>query len=446
MPKLDDVTLQANNLDPHVDIVSVELTVAEGPGRGQRLQLGPGTARIGSAPGSQLCITDPHVSRMHCEVRIERDHATLLDLGSKNGTWVDGVRIQSAWLAPGSLIRLGSSAVRVEYGRAPLHVAVSTRTRFGGLIGGSLEMRRAYALLERAAAAAATVLLRGETGTGKELAARAIHQSSPRAAGPFVPVDCGSIAATLIESELFGHTRGAFSGAVGDRKGLFEEAHGGTIFLDEIGELPIALQPRLLRALETREVRRIGSNTPRAIDVRVVAATNRSLARAVNEGVFREDLYYRLAVVEIEMPPLRSRREDIPVLADEFNERFAGAGAPIPPEVMSSLLDRSWPGNVRELRNFVERGATIGWLLERPGTGPAAPPEVPAGLEAAIDAEQPLAEARNRFVAVFERAYVQKLLRATGGNVTRAAELAGVNRRTIQRLVARSGDAGDDED
>jgi transcriptional regulator with GAF, ATPase, and Fis domain len=258
-----------------------------------------------------------------------------------------------------------------------------------------------------------------------------------------VPVDCGAIAATLIESELFGHARGAFSGAVSDRKGLFEEAHGGTLFLDEIGELPVSLQPRLLRALETREVRRVGSNVARTVDVRVVAATNRSLARAVNEGAFREDLYYRLAVVEIELPPLRARREDIPMLAAEFNERFAGADAVIPPEVVASLLHRSWPGNVRELRNFVERGASIGWMMPGRATEPP-PPEVPAAFEAIIEADRPLADARSRFVALFERAYVQKLLRATGGNVTRAAELAGVNRRTIQRLVARSGD-GDDE-
>ena len=445
MPKLDDVTLQASGTEPHIDLVSVGLTVVEGPARGQQMQLGPGSARIGSAPANHLVVADPHVSRMHCELRVEREQALVVDLGSKNGTWLDGVRVQTGYLTHGCLLRFGSSAVRVDFGGAPLHVPVSTHSRFGGLIGGSVEMRAVYALLERAAPTAATVLLRGETGTGKELAARAVHNASTRSAQPFVPVDCGAIAATLIESELFGHARGAFSGAVSDRRGLFEEANGGTIFLDEIGELPISLQPRLLRALETREVRRVGANHSRTVDVRVVAATNRSLAAAVNEGAFREDLYYRLAVVEIELPPLRARRKDIPLLAAEFNERFAGASSTIPPEVMSSLMHRSWPGNVRELRNFVERGASIGWLMPgRPGEGPQ-PPEVPAAFDAVVEADRPLSDARSRFVALFERAYVQKLLRTTGGNVTRAAELAGVNRRTIQRLVARSGDAEDDE-
>ncbi len=224
-------------------------------------------------------------------------------------------------------------------------------------------MRRVYAMLERAAISDATVLLRGETGTGKEAAARALHDASDRANAGFVAIDCGAIAENLIESELFGHTRGAFSGAVQDRAGLFEQAEGGTLFLDEVGELPLALQPKLLRALETCEVRRVGGNTSKRVDVRIVAATNRDLARNVDGGTFREDLYYRLAVIEVELPPLRVRREDIPLLAQHFYWVFSGKNEPLPPELMRPLMGRAWPGNVPRAQKL--RGAQCGARLGR---------------------------------------------------------------------------------
>jgi DNA-binding NtrC family response regulator len=292
-----------------------------------------------------------------------------------------------------------------------------------------------YAVLERLAATDTTALIHGETGTGKELAARAVHTASRRARGPFVTVDCGAIAENLIESELFGHVRGAFSGAHGDRKGLFEEANGGTLFLDEIAELPLSLQPKLLRALETREVRRVGSNVARPVDVRVLAATHRSLGEGVNQGTFREDLYYRLAVVEVELPPLRSRREDIPVIGQRFYERFAESEDPMPDWLSATIQSRAWSGNVRELRNFIERTVT----LSRAGEPVEAAPGETLSAELAVPIHLPLKDARVAWMEQFERRYAEALLRRTRGNVTRAAELAGVHRRSMQRLIASAG-------
>ncbi|HEX6240432.1 MAG TPA: sigma-54 dependent transcriptional regulator, partial [Polyangiales bacterium] len=312
---------------------------------------------------------------------------------------------------------------------------------FGELIGDSVEMRRVYAVLERVASSDTTLLIEGETGTGKDVAARSVHAASARKDGPFVPVDCGAIPEGLIESELFGHVRGAFSGALGDRRGVFEEAHGGTLFLDEIGEMPLSVQAKLLRALETRSIRRVGSNAERPIDVRIVAATNRSLAAAANAGTFRSDLYYRLAVIELKLPPLRARSEDIPALAQHFFERLSGPGRDLPPAFLQTLTTRAFPGNVRELRNFIERSVSLGFVDD----APAAPREQlaqsvgEAGLESIVPLHLPLKDARQVWTESFEQIYVRSMLKKTGGNLTRAAELSGVNRRFLQRLVARLG-------
>ena len=273
-------------------IWSVDLIVIEGPSRGERATIAGGAAKVGSAPGNALTLVDPTVSRVHCELQVRRDTITLRDFGSTNGTVVGGVRVRDGDIAPGTIVRVGASAFRVDVGDEPAFVEIADREAFGELVGRSLEMRRVYAILERVAPTDATVLVQGETGTGKDVLARSLHAASPRAAGPFVAVDCGAIPENLVESELFGHVRGAFTGAQNDRKGVFEEAHGGTLFLDEIGEMPLAMQPKLLRAIESRTIRRVGSSVAKPVDVRIVAATNRPLARAVNEGLFREDLYY----------------------------------------------------------------------------------------------------------------------------------------------------------
>jgi DNA-binding NtrC family response regulator len=418
------------------------VVVVEGPDRGARLALGSGTARIGTAGGNHLRLTDPTVSRLHAELQLRRDGIRLTDSASKNGTFVDGTRVRDADVATGSTIRIGATVLRIEAGEESIEVPLSPRDHLGEMLGASVEMRRLYAIIERVAPTDATVLVMGETGSGKELVARQLHELSRRAAAPFVAVDAGAIAPNVIESELFGHVRGAFSGAIGDRRGLFEEADGGTLLLDEIGELPISLQAKLLRVLETHEVRRVGGNTSKRVDVRVVAATNRSLGESVNEGSFREELYHRLAVVEIRVPPLRARREDIPMLAQHFFEGF-GASEPVPPDLLSALHTRSWSGNVRELRNFIQRYVTL-----RGSSGPSAPsgaaPALASGLEPLVPVHLPLKQARDAWMEQFESVYARTLLRRTKGNVTHAAEMAGVNRRFFQRLMARNGMRSDE--
>jgi transcriptional regulator with PAS, ATPase and Fis domain len=439
---------------PLVDVRSGTLTVVAGSDVGLRLPLGPMPITVGTAQLAQLRLTDPTVSRMHCQIWPRPDGVRLSDAGSTNGTFVDAVRVRDADLTAGTNIRVGATTLRLELSNEMVRVPLAEQRSFGKLVGGSPEMRGLYAIMARVARSDTTVLIQGETGTGKELVARELHNHSERAAGPFVAVDCGAIAPNVIESELFGHVRGAFSGAVSDRRGLFEEANGGTICLDEVGELPLALQAKLLRALEAREVRRVGSNTARPVDVRLLAATNRPLAQSVNEGTFREDLYYRLAVIELVLPPLRTRREDVPALAQHFYERFSGKQESLPPELLSSLLTRSWAGNVRELRNFIERCVTLGGFHLAPHH--AAPPAQLGDLAQTtlgVDLGKPLKEARDEAVERFELLYLETSLRRAGGNVTRAAELAGVSRRFLQRTIARLGirgaagmdDAGDSD-
>jgi len=414
------------------------IVVIDGVDRGAAVDLTGGVAKVGTSPGNSLRLTDATISRIHCELSLVPGGVRVVDDGSTNGTFVDGHRVRDIDLATGATVRVGATTLRIIVGEDEIEIPLSTRDRFGGVVGASVAMRRVYALLERAAPSNATVLLQGETGTGKELVARAIHDASRRAKGPFVAIDCGAIAPSLVESELFGHVRGAFSGAIGDRKGLFEEADGGTLFLDEIGELPIALQAKLLRVLETFEVRRVGSNATRRVDVRVVAATNRPLAPAVNEGAFREELYYRLAVVEIVLPPLRARREDIPLLATHFSNQFGGAPTTSSPDFVSALMTRSWPGNVRELRNFIERQITLGGVDGEKGPKRAAR-SLPTGVEAFVPVDLPMKQAREAWVQEFDGAYARALLKRTSGNVTRAAEIAGVSRRFLQRLMLRLG-------
>ncbi len=428
-----------------LSVPSIRISVSEGPDRGLVLDVNRGTVRIGSSQGNALCLTDPTVSRVHLELTLGRQAIQIRDLGSTNGTFVEGVRVRDADVQPGAVVRVGNTSLRVEARPEPVRIELSPHQSLGGIVGGSVAMRQIYAVIERVAATDSTVLIEGETGTGKELVARAIHDFSPRASQLFLAVDCGAIPDTLGESELFGHVKGAFTGATTDRKGVFEEAEGGTLFLDEVGELSIPLQRKLLRVLESRELRRVGSNTPIRTNARVVAATNRSLPRSVNEGLFREDLYYRLAVVSIEVPPLRARREDIPMIAQHLYERFAGADRKLPPSLLPSLMARGWPGNVRELRNYVEQLVSLGLVP----TGAASPIEFEPGplspeIEALVPLDIPFKEAREAWTDRFESVYVRALLNKTNGNVTRAAEFGGVSRRFLQRLMARTGIRDDD--
>ncbi len=394
---------------------------------------------IGAHPSNDVVLNDPLVSRFHCEITAGPAGLRLRDLGSRNGTIVDGVVAYDALLRDGSVIRVGSSSLRVALSEQSLPVRLSSRTSFGGLVGASAAMRAAFARLERAAASDATVLLEGETGTGKEAAAQALHDAGARREGPFVVVDCSAIPESLIEAELFGHEKGAFTGATERRIGAFEEASGGTIFLDEIGELPLAMQPKLLRVLEQRTLRRVGGNARIPADVRVIAATNRNLRAEVNEGRFRPDLYYRLAVVTIVLPPVRERPEDIALLADHL---LASLGADDEaraslhsPEVLARWKRGAWPGNVRELRNHLEHLLVMDEVLaDDLVTGPDEPASAPW---TEIDPTLSYADARRHALAEFERAWAPALLAHHGGNVSEAARAAGMDRAYLHRLLRR---------
>lgn len=434
-PEHDTVQMQAGS-PARWEVQTRNLVVVDGPQRGAVFPCPLGRTLIGSSASSQIRLDDRTVSRVHAEVIVHPDGVAIRDCESTNGTFVDEVRVRDADLGEGSRVRVGATTLRMERGHETVTAELSVHDRFGEMVGRSPAMRAVFLVLERAAPTDATVLLQGETGTGKDLAARALHDSSARAAGPYVAVDCGAIAETLFESELFGHVRGAFSGAVADRAGVFEEADGGTLFLDEIGELPIGLQAKLLRVLETREVRRVGSNRLRKVDVRIIAATNRPLSASVNQGAFREDLFFRLAVVSVELPPLRQRRADIPMIARHLLARLSDGKAVLPAEALASLMSRGWPGNVRELRNFLERSLFLGWSVEQVPSEPAAVPDFADEL---VPTHLPLKEARLAWMARFDEIYLTAILRKTNGNVSAAAREAGVGRRFLQRAVKRAG-------
>ena len=386
---------------------------------------------IGADERADIVLADPSLSRFHCEIEVERGRPVLHDLGSRNGTHVDGVQVIEAPLRDGALLLLGRTQLRFEIGTRNVEVVLSPHDRFGRLVGGSIPMRAAYASLEAAAATDITLLLHGESGTGKDLAAESLHLASARRDGPFIVIDCGAIPGNLLEVELFGHEAGAFTGAAAARAGAFEAANGGTLFLDEIGELALELQPKLLRVLDRREVQRVGSTKRTPVDVRIVAATNRNLKEEVNARRFRSDLYFRLAVLVVRMPPLRDRASDIPALVGAILDRIGDRTSPMARslesgELLPELLRHAWPGNVRELRNYVER-CLAGQQTELTTDEPA------------VDITQPLRSVRDRWIQHVERQYLERLLAAHGNNVSAAARVAEVDRVHLHRLLAKHG-------
>jgi transcriptional regulator with GAF, ATPase, and Fis domain len=400
-----------------------------------------GRVVLGAAEGAGIVVADPAVSRIHAELDVRDDGVWLRDLGSRNGTFVDGVQVIHARVPDRAQLRLGSTVIAAERAGAATPVELWPHERFGPLLGRSRAMRELFARLARVAPTDSTVLVQGETGTGKELVARAIHEASPRAAGPLVVVDCAALPEGVVDAELFGHAKGAFTGAVGARDGAIAAADGGTVFLDEVGELPLSVQPKLLRAIESRTVRRVGETAHRQVDVRFLSATHRDLRTMVNEGAFREDLYFRLAVLPVTVPPLRDRAEDVPVLLEHFTPRGA---ARIAPDVAAEVARRPWLGNVRELRNFVERAVAFG--AQEALAMQVAPAPAPAqasaaagwgGLEATFD--RPLREAREAWIDALEREYVRRLLARHDGNVQEAAATAGVDRTYVYRLIRKHG-------
>jgi two-component system, NtrC family, response regulator HydG len=425
------------------------LTVVDGADRGKAIFVAPGQAlRVlaGQSPACDLRLTDRMVSRRHAAFELSGARLRVTDLESTNGTFVQGVGVLDAFLQGGEVVSLGSTAIRVDRvasaARAPLPLA----DRFGKLIGESPEMRALYPLCERLAASSVPSILEGETGTGKEVLAESLHEMGPRASGPFVVFDCTAVPPNLVESALFGHERGSFTGATEARRGVFEEAHGGTLLLDEIGDLDLPLQAKLLRAIERSEVQRVGGNRWIKVDVRVLSATRRDLDREIQAGRFRDDLFYRLAVTRIELPPLRKRAGDALVLARHFWARIAPRGAPFPVDFAQRIESYAWPGNVRELANSVARRVAIGeeapiHSVRPPSDG--APTSARGGdaIEAVLAQDLPLPRARERVVEEFERRYVQRVLAAHNGNVSVAAAASGIARRYFQILRARHGGA-----
>lgn len=390
---------------------------------------------IGSHPSSHLTLEHPTVSRCHAEIRVEENGFRILDSGSANGTRVDGVRVNDAWLRHGATITLGEAELQFRMGEGRYDIKLAAEESFGELVGRSVAMRRLFAVLQRCASVSATVLLEGETGTGKEATAASIHAQSKRADGPFVVVDAGAIPPNLLESELFGHEKGSFTGASATRIGAFEAAHGGTLFLDEIGELPQDLQPKLLRVLEQRRIRRVGASSYRDVDVRIIAATNRTLRASVNDGEFRPDLFYRLAVITVELPPLRQRLDDLELLVDALLRRSGAQDSEVArwtePGFLAQLSRGSWPGNVRELRNYIERCRVLETVMPLGSDlGPSA--DVPAP-----SASLPFQDAKARAVDRFERAYLEELLKEHNDNVSAAARAAEMNRPYLHRLLRK---------
>jgi DNA-binding NtrC family response regulator len=402
------------------------------------IELAGPEARIGSGADCDLVIKDPTVSRLHLVLRIHNELLRVIDSGSRNGTSIDGTMIHDAYARPDSAITIGGTTLHMQMLTDVVELQLSTRDAFGGLLGRSIAMRRLFALLERVGPTDAPLLIEGETGTGRKLAAEAVHRANARAGRPFVVFDCSAVTPAAMESELFGQVCGAHQDAA-PRSGCFEQANGGTLFLDEITELPIEVQPKLLRAIETRSIRRLGADEgSRPFNIRIIAGTQRSLAWEVDRGNFRDDLYYRLAVVSVRIPPLRERSDDIPLLVRHFERQHMSAGhhpEPLPESVVQSFLCRAWPGNVRELKNQVDGALFLcAERISTEGRTPVLGPTV-SGVSLSV----PLLIGRDHVADVYEKAYLEQALEKAGGNISHAAKQAGVGRRFFQKAMGRHG-------
>jgi DNA-binding NtrC family response regulator len=427
------------------------ITVVEGAEAGARRALDashPSPLLIGKSEVCELRLTDPTASRRHASLQVVGERLRVRDLGSTNGTFIDGMSVVEVFVGDSKRLSIGGTVIQIDRGEPTVALETTSANHFGTMLGASPAMRRLYPLCTRLAAAAVPVIIEGETGVGKEQLAEALHEQGPRADGPFVVFDCTAVAPSLIESELFGHAEGAFTGAHGAHSGVFEQADGGTLLIDEVGDMPLELQPKLLRAIERLSVRRVGGQQARRVDVRVLAATRRDLDREVQLGRFRDDLFHRLAVARIELPPLRERAGDVALLARHFWAALGGDPGTLPEALMRGWSDDGWPGNVRELRNAVARRLALGDLATLPNGAASTTPsrthavhKVGAGgdpLEAVLTLDLPLADARQRVIDELEQRYVARVLDQHDGNMARAAAAAGVARRHLRRLKAKT--------
>jgi DNA-binding NtrC family response regulator len=418
-----------------------ELVVVEGRDEGRAVALCEGREyRVGTASDCELVLTDERVSAHHLRVRPDGDGFEVEDEGSTNGTHYQGSRIDKARLPAGAVLKLGRTVLRLQPLAEVLDLPPSRARRFGELVGESLALRQAFAVLELAARSDVTVLLEGETGTGKELAARALHEASARRRGPFVAVDCGALPESLVDSELFGHVRGAFTGATSDRKGALARASGGTLFLDEIDGVSAAVQARLLRALEERAIRPVGADRELPLDLRLVVASQAPLPARVAEGRFRADLFYRIAVLHLRLPALRERREDIAPIVAELLRRRGMQPGPIEGPGLQRLCAHDWPGNVRELRNAIDRAVALSpgaerFLDLRLSLATQAPTHEPL----AVRTDLPFAEAKAAVIEALEHRYLGELWSQSDGNLSAAARRAGLDRKHLRTLLRRYG-------
>ncbi len=410
------------------------LLVIRGPDRGARVRIEAEPITIGASKQCSLVLTDTTVSRRHLEIVLVDDEYMVNDCGSTNGVTIGGRRFERAPIGFGDEFKIGRTVIKLVPDEEFVEPEPAGDGAFGSIVGDDSRMRQMFTLLSEVAPTNATVLIEGATGTGKELFAAELHRHSTRRDGPFIVFDCGSVPRDLIASVLFGHIKGAFTGALTDRRGVFAEAHGGTLFLDEIGELSLDLQPALLRALDTRSVCRVGATSYEKFDVRVVAATNRDLRAEVAKKQFREDLYYRLAVIRMNVPPLAERGRDIPLLLEHFRNQFAPHLA-IRSEDMARLVSYRWPGNVRELRNVMERACVLGRDGHIGLDDAFGDTSAPAGLT--IRRDLPFKDAKHQVVEAFERDYINDLMERHHGNLSAAAREAQIDRKHLRELLRK---------
>jgi transcriptional regulator with GAF, ATPase, and Fis domain len=429
-----------------VNLRRCKLVVIKGAQRGTEFVIAGDVFRVGKAPdANDLVLGDETVSRVHFEIMRDAKGYLVRDLKSTNGTFLDGAEVKEAYLRAGSVIAAGSCELKFTPFEERIEILPSEKEALGEMVGKSPAMREIFGLIEKIAPTDATVLIEGETGTGKDMVARTLHQLSPRRAASFIVVDCGAVAGTLIESELFGHEKGSFTGAVATRQGAFELANGGTVFLDELGELSLDLQPKLLRVLEQRELRRVGGQKTIKVDLRVIAATRKDLRSEVEKGKFREDLYFRLNVVPITAPPLRERREDIPLLIDAMLAKLGPGGIQLSEATRAALMAHDWPGNVRELRNVIERALALGadpGMLVAPLGGDAASrsPRLADGFE--FEPGASFRDTKEKWNELFERRYLSWLIRRADGNISKAARDADMDRKYLHKLLRKYGITG----
>jgi DNA-binding NtrC family response regulator len=415
-----------------------QLLVIEGPDAGRAAPISTELLVVGTDPSCGLVLTDERVSKKHLSILSSPGGFFVQDLDSRNGTLFEGAMLHESTVSAGATFKIGHSFIRIQPQPESVELPPSQARRFGELVGRSLAMREVFAVLELASQSDVTVLLEGETGTGKELAARAIHENSKRRQKPFVTIDCGALPETLLESELFGHTKGAFTGALQSREGAFVRADGGTLFLDELGGISPSVQARLLRVVEERKVRPVGADKEREVNVRLIAASRHDLSTQVAEGKFRPDLFYRLSVVRVTLPPLRARREDIGLIIAEMLRRKGLEPGSVQGPNMERLHSHSWPGNVRELRNVIDRAVALSPSFQsfdslRVSLTPAAPTEDPL----TIRTDLPFSDAKRLVVDAFEARYLRDLMERFSHNISAISRFSGIERKHLRSLLIK---------